>query len=208
MVMVTKTPLYEDGELVGVITVSSDAAILNTTNSDNQRAYQSGNNGQPGVQRLNLKRIQWPPRPMIAPMPHIASCVSNLVLISASKLLPVLNTTDNTVSKNTSTDANDEKLEKRGIYETKPHSRHHHKENTIVTEKDESTTKFADSSGSNRVNKENDSFGGLLPLNQHQDVAIGADKEEDLNKCNSLFAMKRADTNVCACRASNVVKDS
>lgn len=82
MAMVTKTPLYEDGELVGVITVSSDAAILNTTNSDNQRAYQSGNNGQPGVQRLNLKRIQWPPRPMIAPMPHIASCVSNLVLIS------------------------------------------------------------------------------------------------------------------------------
>lgn len=58
------------------------------------------------------------------------------------------------------------------------------------------------------MNKENDSFGGLLPLNQHQDVAIGADKEEDLNKCNSLFAMKRADTNVCACRASNVVKDS
>ena len=81
MAMVTKTPLYEDGELVGVIAVSSDAAILNTTNSENQRTYQSGNNGQPGVQRLNLKRIQWPPRPMIASMPQIASSVSDLVLI-------------------------------------------------------------------------------------------------------------------------------
>uniref|UniRef100_A0A0R0LEA9 non-specific serine/threonine protein kinase n=1 Tax=Glycine max TaxID=3847 RepID=A0A0R0LEA9_SOYBN len=241
MAMVTKTPLYEDGELVGVIAVSSDAAILNTTNSENQRTYQSGNNGQPGVQRLNLKRIQWPPRPMIASMPQIASSVSDL----ASKLLPVLNTTDDTVSQNTSTDANDEKLEKRGIYETKPHSRHHHKENTTVTEaseKDESTTEFgqpsniaarvlaklqigahakcgkdngniknnctADNSGSNRVNNENDLLGDLLSLNRHQDVANGADKEENLHKCNSLFAMKRADTKVCACRASNVVKDS
>jgi len=81
MALVTKTPLYEDGELVGVITVSSDAAILKSTNSES-RTYKSGNNGQPGVQRLNFKRIQWPPRPTIAPMPQIASSVSNLVLIS------------------------------------------------------------------------------------------------------------------------------
>jgi len=81
MALVTKTPLYEDGELVGVITVSSDAAIVKSTNSEN-RTYKSGNNSQSGVQRLNFKRIQWPPRPTIAPMPQIASSVSNLVLIS------------------------------------------------------------------------------------------------------------------------------
>ncbi|XP_020218061.1 serine/threonine-protein kinase STY46 isoform X2 [Cajanus cajan] len=239
MAMVTKTPLYEDGELVGVITVSSDSAILNSRNSENQRTYQSGNNGLPGVQRLNFKRIQWPPRPTIAPMPQIASCVSNL----ASKFLPAH--TDNTVSRNTSTDVEDEKLEKRNIHETKPHSRHHHKENTTFTEaseKDESTTEFgqpskiaarvlaklqigarakcekdngsiknnctADNSGSNRVNNENDSSGGLVSFTPYQDVANGADKEENLHKCNSLFAMKRADTKVCSYRASNVFKDS
>lgn len=81
MALVTKTPLYEGGELVGVITVSSDAAILKSTNSENQ-TYKSASNGQPGVRRLNFKRIQWPPRPTIAPMPQIASSVSNLVLIS------------------------------------------------------------------------------------------------------------------------------
>ncbi|XP_020218062.1 serine/threonine-protein kinase STY46 isoform X3 [Cajanus cajan] len=240
MAMVTKTPLYEDGELVGVITVSSDSAILNSRNSENQRTYQSGNNGLPGVQRLNFKRIQWPPRPTIAPMPQIASCVSNL---QASKFLPAH--TDNTVSRNTSTDVEDEKLEKRNIHETKPHSRHHHKENTTFTEaseKDESTTEFgqpskiaarvlaklqigarakcekdngsiknnctADNSGSNRVNNENDSSGGLVSFTPYQDVANGADKEENLHKCNSLFAMKRADTKVCSYRASNVFKDS
>lgn len=82
MAMVTKTPLYEGGELVGVITVSSDAAVFNSIDSENRRTRQSGANGQPGVQRLNLKRIQWPPRPSIAPMPQIASSVSNLVLTS------------------------------------------------------------------------------------------------------------------------------
>ncbi|RDX98674.1 putative serine/threonine-protein kinase SIS8, partial [Mucuna pruriens] len=244
MAMVTKTPLYEDGELVGAITVSSDAALLNSRNSENQRTYQSGNNGQSGVQSLNFKRIQWPPRPTIAQMPQIASCVSNLVLIrvitTAAKILPVRHTTDNTVSRNTSTDADDEKLEKSSIYETKPHSRQHHKENITVTEasqKDESTTEFGqaskiaarvfsklqtgarakcgkdngsiknncttDNSGSNRVNNENDSSGGSVPLTPYEDVASEADKEENLHKCNSLFAMKREDTKVCTCRASN-----
>ncbi|CAJ1928021.1 unnamed protein product [Sphenostylis stenocarpa] len=256
MALVTKTPLYEDGKLVAVITVSSDATILKSTNSENQRTYESGNNGQPGVQRLNFKKIQWPPRPMIAPMPQIASCVSNLVLISASKLLPVLHSTDNTVSVNTSTDAvaDDEKPEKRGIYETKPHSRHLPKENTTATEaseKNESTAEFgqaskilryvifsmikslqaaklqtgarakygkgngniknnctADNSRSSRVSNENDSSGGLVPLNRYQDVVNGADKKESLQKCKSSLAMKRADTTASACRASTVSKDS
>ncbi|KAK7406169.1 hypothetical protein VNO78_07789 [Psophocarpus tetragonolobus] len=241
MAMVTKTPLYEDGELVGVITVSSDAAILNSRNSENKKIFQSGNNGQAGEQRLNFKRIQWPPRPMIAPMPQIASCVSNL----ASKFLPVLNTPDNTDSRNTLTDADEEKLEKRGIYETKPRPRDIHNENTTVleaSEKNESTTEFgqpskiaarvpaklqigarakcgkdsgniknnctADNSGRNTVNNANDTCGGFVALNRYQDVANGADKEENLYKGNSLFAMKRTDTKVCACGASNVLKDS
>ncbi|KOM44732.1 hypothetical protein LR48_Vigan06g003800 [Vigna angularis] len=237
MALVTKTPLYEDGELTGVITVSSDAAILKCTNSENQ-TYKSANNGQPGVQRLNFKRIQWPPRPTIAPMPQIASSVSNL----ASKLLPLLRSTDGTVSKKTSTDAvaGDEKLEKRGIYETKPNSRHFRKENTIVmeaSEENESTAEFGqpskiaaklqtgvrakygkdngkmknncadDNSGSNRMNYENDSSGGLVPLKGYQDVVNGADKEQNLQKRNSSVAMKRAEITACASRASTVSKD-
>ncbi|XP_068469220.1 probable serine/threonine-protein kinase SIS8 isoform X7 [Phaseolus vulgaris] len=194
MALVTKTPLYEDGELVGVITVSSDAAIVKSTNSEN-RTYKSGNNSQSGVQRLNFKRIQWPPRPTIAPMPQIASSVSNLVLISASKLLPLLHITDDTVSGNTST--GDEKLEKRDIYETKPHSRHLRKGNTIVTEaseKNESTAEFGQPSK-------------IAAKLQTGDVVNGADKEQNLQKCNSSPAMKRADTTACACRASTVSKD-
>lgn len=75
--MVTKSPLYEDGELLGIITVSSDAAIF-IGDSENMRTH-----GAPGLQRLNFKRIQWhPPRPLIAPVPQIASSVSNLVIIS------------------------------------------------------------------------------------------------------------------------------
>lgn len=81
MAMVTKTPLYEDGELVGVISVSSDGAVFNSNKDFNKRrACQSRGNGQPGAQRF--KRIQWPPRPLIAPVPQIASSVSNLVLTS------------------------------------------------------------------------------------------------------------------------------
>ncbi|KAJ6347493.1 hypothetical protein OIU76_004050 [Salix suchowensis] len=73
MALVTKSPLYEDGELAGIVTVSSDAAIFNTENSENR----------PRLPRLNLKRIRWIPRPPIAPVPQIASSVSNL----ASKVL-------------------------------------------------------------------------------------------------------------------------
>lgn len=78
--MVTKAPLYEDGVLVGVISVSSEAAKFNTIDSEFQRTCQSGASGQPGVQKLNSKGNQWPLRPLIAPMPQIASSVSNLVL--------------------------------------------------------------------------------------------------------------------------------
>ncbi|KAK2372154.1 PAS domain-containing protein tyrosine kinase family protein [Trifolium repens] len=136
MAMVTKTPLYEDGVLVGIISVSSDAAVVNSKDFVNGRTCQSRANDKPGIQRL--KRVQWPPRP------QIASSVSNL----ASKFLP-LQHTDDSVSKNTSTDSDDEKQGKPGIYETEPRSRSHHKENTTVREastKDESTTEPSQSS--------------------------------------------------------------
>lgn len=69
MAMVTKSPLYEDGELAGVVTVSSDAAVFNSMNSN-----------QPRVSTFNMKGIQWPSRPQIASVPQMASSISDLVL--------------------------------------------------------------------------------------------------------------------------------
>ncbi|CAK9170467.1 unnamed protein product [Ilex paraguariensis] len=77
MAIVTKSPLYEDGELVGIITVSGDAVVFNNKNSENMRTHQDRPNGQPKVQGINMKKMQWHPRP------QIASSVSNL----ASKVL-------------------------------------------------------------------------------------------------------------------------
>ncbi|XP_019155902.1 PREDICTED: serine/threonine-protein kinase EDR1 [Ipomoea nil] len=66
MAMVTKNPLYEDEELVGVITVSSDAALFNSIRlRNNLRSY---DNGQAGIIRtIYPKRFQWRPCPFIAP---------------------------------------------------------------------------------------------------------------------------------------------
>lgn len=77
MAIVTKNPLYEDGEIAGIVTVSSDAAILNSTSSENLRTHPDSAR----VSRINLKRIQWNPRLPIAPASQIASSVSNLVLM-------------------------------------------------------------------------------------------------------------------------------
>ena len=76
MALVTKSPLYEEGELAGIVTVSSDSAIFNTENSQNRAR----------LPRLNLKKIQWNPRPPIAPVTQIASSVSNLVLMCITSL--------------------------------------------------------------------------------------------------------------------------
>ncbi|KAJ8766138.1 hypothetical protein K2173_021655 [Erythroxylum novogranatense] len=81
MAMITKSPLYEDGELAGIITVSSDAAIFNAANSESLRA------GQPHANepiRINPEKIHRKPRLPIAAIPQIASSVFNL----ASKILP------------------------------------------------------------------------------------------------------------------------
>lgn len=76
MAVVTKSPLYEDGELAGFITVSSDAEIFNSINPQHPRPYP--NRGK--MRGLNLKKIQWQPhRPQIAQVPNISSSVTNLV---------------------------------------------------------------------------------------------------------------------------------
>lgn len=69
MALVTENPLYEDGELIGVVTVSSDAAVFNSIRNQSR------------APRDNMKRIQWQQRPQIASVPQMASSISDLVLI-------------------------------------------------------------------------------------------------------------------------------
>lgn len=77
MAMVTKSPFYLDDELAGVVIVSSDAAMINTTDSVDLKTNQDGSK----IHGVNLKRIQWhPPRPQLGPVPQLSSSVSNLVL--------------------------------------------------------------------------------------------------------------------------------
>lgn len=78
MAMTTKSLLYEDGELTGVITVSSDATHFNCVNLEHQRSNQERANGLPKGPSLNSKRIQWHPQSVA--VPQIVSSVSNLVL--------------------------------------------------------------------------------------------------------------------------------
>ncbi|XP_009401765.2 uncharacterized protein LOC103985701 [Musa acuminata AAA Group] len=68
--MVTKTPLYEDGSFVGVIAVSSDAAVLNAKYSETMEGRGDQVRDKPRV----LKRVHWCQRP------QLASSVSNLAL--------------------------------------------------------------------------------------------------------------------------------
>lgn len=76
MAMVTKSPLYEDGEFVGVITVSSEAAVFDMINLHKLRTRQDEAHDQPREWRLNnMKRIRWHPRI------QIPSSVYNLVLV-------------------------------------------------------------------------------------------------------------------------------
>lgn len=74
MALVSKSPLYEDGQLTGVVTVSSDSAIFSGINSEDLGRYKDHSR----LRRLKMKRIHWHP-----PRPQIASSVSNL----ASRLL-------------------------------------------------------------------------------------------------------------------------
>ncbi|KAL6174640.1 hypothetical protein ACLB2K_051286 [Fragaria x ananassa] len=84
MAMVSKSPLYEDGELVGIITVSSDATLFNRIEAENLRTSKDHASGQHRGWQLNWNKSQsHQGRPPLAPVPQIASSVSNL----ASKLL-------------------------------------------------------------------------------------------------------------------------
>lgn len=93
--IVTKNLLYEDGQLVGVITVSSDAAVFNRINSENLRNFQDHANGQTTDRGLNQKKIQWHPASHNAVSTLVLNCsiiilhmffFSLILLISLSKL--------------------------------------------------------------------------------------------------------------------------
>ncbi|KAL1201635.1 putative serine/threonine-protein kinase SIS8 [Cardamine amara subsp. amara] len=88
MALVTKSPVYENGELVGVVTVSSDATLFNRMHPLSNEHQQKANSNR---RESNLRKHQWHlPRPQIAAapqvpvVPQISPTVSNL----ASKLLP------------------------------------------------------------------------------------------------------------------------
>ncbi|XP_073122638.1 uncharacterized protein [Henckelia pumila] len=76
--MVTKSPLYEDDQLVGIINVSSDAHIFNNTNSEHLRTHHHDENNKPQARGINRKKTQRHPQPKIAAAPQLASSVSNL----------------------------------------------------------------------------------------------------------------------------------
>uniref|UniRef100_A0A7N0ZXQ5 non-specific serine/threonine protein kinase n=2 Tax=Kalanchoe fedtschenkoi TaxID=63787 RepID=A0A7N0ZXQ5_KALFE len=80
MAIVTKSLLYEEGELVGVITVSSDASVFNSINSQQLRVNYAQANGTPSEGESHPKKIQRVPRPQITSAPRVASSVSNLAL--------------------------------------------------------------------------------------------------------------------------------
>ncbi|KAL3833546.1 hypothetical protein ACJIZ3_008282 [Penstemon smallii] len=71
MALVTISPLYENGELVGMVTLSHDASVFNSTNSGNARIRAK-------VPGMNFKKIQWHKQTQIAALPQIASSVSDL----------------------------------------------------------------------------------------------------------------------------------
>ncbi|CAL0314505.1 unnamed protein product [Lupinus luteus] len=130
---------------------------------------------------------------------------------------------DDTISRNTSADADDEKLEQCSIYETKPHSRHHHSENTTsveASEKDESTAEFGRTSkiaarvlaklqigGSRKLWKDN---GSVKSNCTHENSSRNHDLSGDHVAFNpqQCVDMKKADTKVCAHKTSSVFKDS
>ncbi|XP_039122203.1 dual specificity protein kinase shkE-like [Dioscorea cayenensis subsp. rotundata] len=60
MALVTMSPLYEDGNFVGVITVSSDTVMFNDMTSDRARAFKEQENVQLREGNENFVGGQWP----------------------------------------------------------------------------------------------------------------------------------------------------
>lgn len=92
MAMVTKSPLYEDGELVGIITVSSDATLFNRIESENRRTSKDRADDQHRGWQLNWNKSHLHPgRPPVAPVAQIASSASNLVLMYNTTIVQSFN---------------------------------------------------------------------------------------------------------------------
>ncbi|KAJ0775261.1 putative protein kinase TKL-CTR1-DRK-2 family [Helianthus annuus] len=73
MALVNKSPLYEDDELVGIVTVASDATIFNKIKSENPRSFdEDPANVQTKKSGKKFKKIQW------QPPQQLSSFVSNL----------------------------------------------------------------------------------------------------------------------------------
>ncbi|XP_073111935.1 uncharacterized protein [Elaeis guineensis] len=73
--LVTQSPLYEDGELIGIITVSIDAATLYDTYSEKWRVCWDQAQGQPREYKSSSRRVQWRPQAQIAS--SVSSLASN-----------------------------------------------------------------------------------------------------------------------------------
>lgn len=71
MAMVTKSPLYENNELIGVVTISSDSAILDDMNKEGPKTYRNEAHSPQRESKLKFGRLH--------PQTDIASSVSNLV---------------------------------------------------------------------------------------------------------------------------------
>ncbi|KAL8150459.1 hypothetical protein V2J09_020267 [Rumex salicifolius] len=82
MAIVNKSPLYEEGELVSIITVSSDAAVFGNANVNYNKSQERGNERH-RVPRSNQRKPQWNHHPQLPSVPQITYSVSNL----ASKVL-------------------------------------------------------------------------------------------------------------------------
>ncbi|KAI3691761.1 hypothetical protein L6452_31563 [Arctium lappa] len=111
MALVNKSPLYEDGELVGIVTVASDATIFNKIKSENPRTYdEDPSNGQTKTRALKFKKIQW------QPPQQLSSFVSNL----ASKDILRKGGLNNRHTEDTSVDMEGNILEPENVNLEKP----------------------------------------------------------------------------------------
>ncbi|XP_023634182.1 protein STRUBBELIG-RECEPTOR FAMILY 6 [Capsella rubella] len=94
MALVTKSPVYENGELVGVVTVSSDATLFNRmhplSSEHQQQAHSNRQQSNSRKHQWHLPRAQIAAAPQVPVVPQYSSTVSNL----ASKLRPQRNGDD------------------------------------------------------------------------------------------------------------------
>ncbi|KAJ7952366.1 Tyrosine kinase [Quillaja saponaria] len=231
MALVTKSQLYEDGELAGIITVSSDAAIFITMKAENLRTSHFR------VQDSNSKKNQWHPRPPTVPVPKIASSVSNLTSKVFSRTRRHEDDTCNphVFSRDSTAASKDEKFAKPISSEPKPNSGSHHGESKVVegrSEKDDSTIEHAqpfkiaakvlgkvqirrkgkngttDNSASNEVKKEHESPRSSDALNSHFFFSDREVKGETPQKTRPSSVMKQEDKEVFGHKSPSDSKES